>query len=808
MIKPECTTLRRRLASFGLTGGKLPRGPWRRQGHSRWPRTRRIRLAIWLLLVSALLLTTGTLRAAAPKSGRIAGFVVDSADKTPIPQANLLLENTTIGAVSAKNGFFRIEGVPPGTYRLIVTMLGYRKLVINDIVVKAGELRAIRVALKRQAIDMGNVQVQAKREAHVFDYEKSVAGHEIITPRFTARRPGALEDAYRALNAIPGVTSRSDWNTQLYIRGGSPDQNLVLYDGIEITTPSRLFVALGGGISLVNPDINQAIDLEPAGFDASHGGKSSALMQIANREGRRDRTAVSVSLAMVTARAVAEGPIGRRRGSWLIAGRRSFYDLLANTLDSKDYIFPFYYDLHAKAAYDLTRNSRLTAFYTGLGEGARMYNVESEQLDLLNAGRGHVAGLRFNTILSPRTMMNLQLGYYRDHNDVQMFDTYNARYHVDLAYQIERRSVRGEVVYAPRPWFTLKGGGQLASHQTNLNWSLNWRNSLDLPDSIRFVMKSQDAGAFIQLRLQPARWLEWNTGLRYDNSTLYGESHAHPRMRLLLFPKQPLNVWFSYGTYSQFPDFMTVIGRGEPLDISHNLASLTAELANHRILGLLWEADAAVQLKMELYEKEMEKLLVNPVEGLFNPANSGRGIARGIELTLQRPRREGERFGWWANLALAEARYKRYASDSWRYFDYDQRLQAGAGGEWRLRRNWQFSLVGHYSTGFPTTPIAAIQRDVTAPRDPLMNYTIINRAENSARYPDYWRCDLRLSYLKQKPGYTFSAYLDLINLFNRRNVYMYDWRYFKSGDDSDGYIRRSTIYMMPFLPSFGITIAF
>lgn len=806
MSRPECSVFRRQTAGAGAPGSG-ERGS--RQGR-RGCRARRLQPAAWLLIMAAALLLAAAVGFAAPtqKSGRIAGFVVDSADKTPIPQANLLLENTTIGAVSAKNGFFRIESVPPGTYRLIVTMLGYRKLAINDIVVKAGELRAIRVALKRQAIDMGNVQVQAKREAHSFDYDKSVAGHEIITPRFTARRPGALEDAYRALNAIPGVTTRSDWNTQLYIRGGSPDQNLVLYDGIEITTPSRLFIALGGGISLVNPDINQAIDLEPAGFDASHGGKSSALMQIANREGRRDRTAVSASLAMVTARAVAEGPIGRRRGSWLIAGRRSFYDLLANTLDSKDYIFPFYYDLHAKAAYDLTRSSRLTAFYTGLGEGARMHNVESEQLDLVNAGRGHIAGLRFNTILSPRLMINAQLGYYRDHNDVQMFDTYNARYRVDLTYQIERRSARGEVVYTPRPGVTLKGGGQYANHQTSLDWNLNWRNSLDLPDSIRLGMHSQDAGAFLHLRLQPASWLEWSGGLRYDHSTLYGESHTHPRMRLLFFPKRPLNLWFSYGTYSQFPDFMTVIGRGEPLDISHNLASLTAEEANHRILGLLWEANAATQLKVELYEKEMEKLLVNPVEGSFIPANSGRGIARGVELTLQHPRREKGRFGWWVNLALAEAKYRRFAGDRWRYFDYDQRLQAGTGGEWRLRRNWQLSLSGYYSTGFPNTPIAAIQRDVTAPRDPLINYTIINRAENSARYPDYWRCDLRLSYLKQRPGYTFSAYLDLINVFNRRNVYMYDWRYFKSGDESDGYIRRSTIYMMPFLPSFGITIAF
>ncbi|HOC90605.1 MAG TPA: carboxypeptidase-like regulatory domain-containing protein, partial [bacterium] len=148
------------------------------------------------------------------KHGRVAGFVIDAAGKTPIPQANVVLANTALGAVSGKNGAFYIERVPPGTYQLVVTMLGYRKMIIKDVAVRAGAVRALRVSLNRQAIDMGKVQVEAKREAQAFQYEKSIAGHEIITPRFIARRPGALEDAYRALNVLPGVTARSDLNTQ------------------------------------------------------------------------------------------------------------------------------------------------------------------------------------------------------------------------------------------------------------------------------------------------------------------------------------------------------------------------------------------------------------------------------------------------------------------------------------------------------------------------------------------------------------------------------------------------------------------
>jgi len=771
------------------------------------------RIVLLLLLVLLQRGGSGATPAAVKPHGRVAGFVLDAASKTPIPQANVLLEGTTLGAVSGKNGAFYIERVPPGTYQLTVTMLGYRKMVVKNLVVQANQVRALRVSLNRQAIDMGRVQVQAKREAHAFDYDISMAGHEIISPRFIARRPGALEDAYRALNVMPGVTARSDLNTQLYIRGGSPDQNLILYDGIEITTPGRLFIIMGGGISLVNPDIIQAIDLEPGGFDASHGGKTSALLQLANREGRRDKNAFSTSLAMVTARAVAEGPIGKNRGSWLVAGRRSFYDLLANQINDKDYIYPYYYDIHAKIAYDVDQNSRLTAFYTNLGEGARMLNVESEQLSLRNSGIGHIAGLRFNTLLSSKLLMTSLLGYYEDHNNIQIIDSYNTRYHGNLNYMIRRRLAQVEWTYNSRPWLSMRSGVKITNHSNDFTGILDWRNQIQtIPlqnsDSLRFNSHSRDLGTFVQLRFTLSKWLEYSAGVRYDYASRYEEDLWHPRLKLLLFPKSPMNFWLSYGTYSQYPDVMTIIGRGEPLDISSNQHQIKAERAEHRIIGVQWSPSERNLIKIEAYQKQLTDLLVNPDEQLLIPANSGTGEAKGIEASFRHTRQAEEHFGWWLNMALAEAKYKRYATDPWRYFDYDQLLQASAGAEYRLSKRWQCSLLGHYSTGFPYTPILAIQRDVEAPSNPLANYTIINAAHNSARYPYYMRFDIRLSYLYETRGHSFSAYLDLINVGNRRNYYMYDWRYEKSSDQSDGYVRRSVIYMMPFLPSFGISLSF
>src|SRR4030067_1270846 len=131
------------------------------------------------------------------------------------------------------------------------------------------------------------------------------------------------------MRSLPGVASRNDLNTQLYIRGGSPDQNLILYDGIEILTPSRLLVVMGGGISLVNPDVIETIDLAPGGFGVENGNKMSALIQLKTRDGRRDRLSMRTSASFVTARTVMEGPLPGHKGSWVVAARRSFYDIFA-----------------------------------------------------------------------------------------------------------------------------------------------------------------------------------------------------------------------------------------------------------------------------------------------------------------------------------------------------------------------------------------------------------------------------------------------------------------------------------------------
>jgi hypothetical protein len=432
-------------------------------------------------------------------------------------------------------------------------------------------------------------------------------------------------------------------------------------------------------------------------------------------------------------------------------------------------------------------------------------NVESEQLDLLNEGIGQIAGLSLNSLISPQLSSRLLLGYYDDRNDIQVYDTFNYRYHANLNYHVSRISAKSELLYSPDDWVQFKTGAQLNANRADLLWNIKWRNELDMPDSITFFSRTVDNSAFWQVRLRAQKWLEYSAGIRYDYSSRYNEAHWQPRTRLLVNLTPRLSTWVSYGLYCQFPDFQTVISRGEPMNISGNIDYLEAELAEHAIVGVQWDS-RPVRLKLEVYRKSFDHLLVNPQEAVFIPENSGAGRAQGVEVTMQKDRGSG-RLGFWLSGAVSEARYNRFPGDEWEFFDYDQRFQGSAGLDWRLSRHWSVNTNYHYSSGFPYTPVLAVQRDLNESSGALEGWRVLKGDKNSARYSDYARLDVRLSYLYEKPGFNFSAYLDFINILNRRNVYMYDWRFIKN-DGGNGYARRSIIYMLPFVPSFGISVGF
>jgi len=710
-----------------------------------------------------------------------------------------------IGGASSDDGYYRINRIPAGTYTLIIRMMGYRTLIVHNLKVSPGGNRVVNIGLKKKVIPMREVRITGGGQGNLLQNEISLVGHEVISPREIVKGAGTLEDAYRALSNLPGVTSRNDFNTQLYVRGGSPDQNLILYNGVEILSPSRLFVVMGGGISLVNPDIVSTIDLAPGGFGVEYGNKMSALVQIRTRDGNKKKTSVRSSAALVTARAVAEGPINDGKGSWVLAGRRSFYDLLANNVYSKNYVFPFYYDLFAKLSYNFSQDRKMHLFYSHLGEGAKMYSIENENIDLLNSGTGNIFGLQYHSILSPSLAANMNLGYYSDQNDLKIYDTFTYRFGAKLNYDVNRLSLRGDLSYYPTKRLNVKTGAELLFNRTNVLWSIDWRNFVELPDSMQFHVDSFRSGAYWKAKFQFTSWFDVNFGIRYDYSTVYNEAEWNPRGKLRLSPRKDLTLWFATGKYSQFPDIMTIIGRGEPMDITKNSQELVAEQAYHNIFGTQWSYKSNIVTRLELYRKTFQRLLTTNDDNHYIPVNDGVGFAQGVEFTFRKIRDENDRLSFWLNYGYSEAKWKNAKYNNWYYLDYDQRHQADVGFDVKLSKTLIFGVTYHYGSGFPYTPIMGLKRNADSVGGYLDGWEVDKARKNSSRYPPYSRLDVRLSY-EMKGAYHFSAYIDFINVLNNHNIYLYQWDFYPNANGKT-VGKRSIIYMLPFIPSFGLSLS-
>jgi hypothetical protein len=762
-----------------------------------------------VILINMILqgLPNGSVLAGEPRKwGTVVGYVNDRDSNAPIPYANVFFHGTTLGSTTNSEGFFQIERVRPGSYKLVVRMIGYRPVIVRDILVKANDVRVINITMKQQALQLDGVSVEADRKTGVIQQEHSFIGMEVIGRKRIISMPGAWEDANRAISVLPSVKGRNDLNTFLYVRGGSPDQNLVLYDGMEILNPSRLVLLMGGGVSVCNPDVIKSMVLSPGGFGAEYGNKMSALLNIATRSGRKDYTAVTANTGLVSARATAEGPWAKRRGSWLLAGRRSFYDVVANTIYSQNYVFPFFYDIHAKLDYDMSVDDRLSVSFVTMGEGAKMLSLEKEEMDVINRGRGNIAIIRYNSIMSPKLATQLLVGYYNDNNDLKLYDTNNYFYNAKLDYSVARTSLRGDMLYYPSTRFRCSSGLQVTSAKTMVCFNMRWRSYVALPQRIDFDDSYQHFGHYINIRFRQKAWLELIAGGRYDYSTLYNQAELSPRLKMSFAIGRNSSLWAITGLYYQFPDILTIIERGQPLDITRDTENLGAERALHRIVGFEHRWNSGISFKLEGYEKYFDRLLVSQDQIIYLAENSGKGYARGVEISFRKERSESSKLGFWGNYSYSVAQYRDHGDHPWRYFDYDQRHAAALGADVKLYDGWSLFAVWRFGTGFPYTPLTAFRRGLNSLQGIINGWELLKDDTNSARYPNYNRCDIKLSYMHKFGRRKISAYLDFINMFNNKNVYLYEWDFYQHANSNSYVGKRTVIYMLPFIPSFGISV--
>ncbi len=777
-------------------------------------------LQLFLLLLSYSNVLSGA-------TGTVTGSIRDSKTQAALPGVNVVIDGTRLGAAADHAGYFVIRDVPVGEYRLHIRMVGYKAKILRQVVVAADLETDLQIELESVSIEMGAVTVtRGKREGAE---ERLNPSQRELKPREIMTLAGGGEDIFRGITTMPGVIARSDASAQFYVRGGTPDQNLIIVDDVPVFNPYRL-KALGGPISMFNPDVVEYVELLPGGFSAQYGDKLSSVLIARNREGSRFENLGKASMSLIDVRALAEGPLpgSGEEGSWLLSGRRTYYDVLLDRMADvpTGTVFPNFKDIQGKLVYDLSPEQKIRVNFSDSREEMILTELEisgeGEDLDIFadedffslsNNIDSRLTSVGWMNAFSDVSLSNLTLSRF---NDTWTMNLKAGDYHYSPVIDMRKMEIREDLTHILTPRHTLKSGITVSDLITDIGISMTMDSSayyeqnpedrrMDdgaiLDRDIRLQNASSMSGMYIQdqwIVVPPV--LTILTGFRADYSTYTQEWVYSPRLSATYNLNYQTSLHMGWGHYYQAPNFVSLFERFER-SIEWNLfetINLGTEKSQHSLFGIEYRPSEKYVTKLEGYYKDLKNLVVQR-DSTYNfiPDNSGEGFAYGGELFLQKREMPNTRLSGWLSYSYSVSKEKG-EKPYYYYRDFDQRHTFSLVGRYNLFNNMYLDIQYSYGSGFPWTP----------PRYDSQGQVLVDaegevrfEEKNTARYPVYERLDLRMSMRGDLFRDTkIEWYLELINALDHKNIYEYYW--------SDDYETRFTSYMLPLLPFFGARVSF
>lgn len=727
------------------------------------------------------------------KTGIISGEVRDAVTKQPLPGANILIDGTNQGSACDENGYYVIKDVVPGRYSLKVSMIGYLSSVIIKLNINPNRNQSVNFELHSAAMELGEVKVTADYFAKP---DENPVSFRTISPEEIRRSPGSAEDIFRVMQSMPGVATAGTKSAQLIVRGGSPEENLTLLDNIEVYNPIH-FARTGesmGVISIVNPALIQKVDFLTGGFPAKYGDKMSSVFDMTLKEGNKETMNTDANLNIAGFGVTMDGPVAENT-NMVFSLRRGYFDLITSLLDKP--VAPNYYDAVGKISYDLNKNNRISfvGFYyvdqierTGIEKGE---TYSWNRFDYLTRDDyGAAIGINWRSLISEKAFSLVTASYTSNGwNTIQGTELNRDLLGEDI--REDEFSLKSEFNYQFSPKLNLKLGGQfkmINSHNESWSPADTTREGTIIPASIISYQPDAEFKSmfFLQSSFRIVDPLVISAGLRYDYFSLTNENNFSPRISLSYNLSERTRLNFALGRYYQSP------ASYEIAPDERNLL-LNSSYADHYIAGVEYRLGLDTKAGIEIYHKELSSLIVDPDSSNLL-INTGSGYAQGIEFSLQKKFTDG--FVGSASYSYSISKRRDYESTALYDFEFDRPhilnlifgLEMGSG--------WQIGAKFQYASGNPYTPVIGVTEIDNI-------FYVIDGENNTARYPDYHKLDLRIDKQFVFDSWLFSVYLDLWNVYNRDNVVSYSFKTTK-----DGTITTEPRYDFGIMPIIGFTAKF
>ena len=744
-----------------------------------------------------------------PQFHTISGFVTDQESGEKLIGANLYVFALNTGTVTNNYGFYSLT-LPADSLYLRVSYLGYET---RDFAIDLRDDIALNVELSEEAIDLEGVEVIAERAT---DRVASTQMSMVDVPVTEIQKLPALfgeTDILKAIQLLPGVQAGSEGSSGLYVRGGGPDQNLILLDGAPVYNASHIF----GFFSVFNPEALQNVNLIKGGFPSRYGGRLSSVLDISMKEGNLKKFETDGALGLISSKLTLQGPILKDRMSFIVSGRRTYVDYIARPIIrnqnddfEEDAIF-YFYDLNAKVNYIANDRHRLyLSLYAGKDEFGGTFKDEIDtRIESSRAGLdwGNLTStFRWNYLFSNKLFANTTLTYsqYAFNTLAQYIETEagNAPFRQlnRIVYESGIQDWTGKIDFdfRPSPKHYIRFGGNAIRHEFTPGigrFRFEETGSLTVdtlltPESTTF--RSTEYYLYAEDDVQITSRLKTNLGAHYSGMTVRGKHYTslQPRVSLSYLLKSNLSVKASYGTMQQYLHLLSNSGINLPTDLW--------VAATDRIKPqYAWQAAAGIhyafptggyEASIEGYYKGMDNLIeFRPGTSFLathqdwqEKVESGRGWSYGAELFLQK--KVGRTTGWIGyTLSWTERKFAELNSGNTFPYRYDRRHDFSIVVTHKLKPTLDIGLTWVYGTGnaitlataqFPAANLLDRQNRFGPFGGGRLHYY---GSRNSFRMAPYHRLDLALNWHRDRAWFSkkgkSTLSVSVYNVYNRKNPF-------------------------------------
>lgn len=754
----------------------------------------------------------------------VSGFIKDATNGEDLVGVNIYLKDAPqTGTNSNVYGFYSLT-LPEGDYTILFAYIGYETKEVK--VILTGDVRML-VQLEQKGELLNEVVVTAEKK------DENVQNTQMGTTELSIEEIKSLPafmgevDILKTIQLLPGVQSAGEGNTGLYVRGGGPDQNLILLDEAVVYNPGHLF----GFFSVFNADVVKNTTLVKGGMAAQYGGRLSSVIDVGMREGNNKKFEAQGGIGLISSKLTLEGPIVKEKGSFLVSGRRTYADILiqpfikGTEFEGNRY---FFYDLNTKVNYRFSDKDRL--YLSGyFGRDMFLYNSPTGFFDI-NIPWGNATGtLRWNHLFSDKVFMNTAL-IYNDYN----FETNGSQGAFQFRYfsGIKDVNLKSDIDY-------------YISASTKAKFGINYTYHIFTPLSLSLISADDDielttdrvtnkyaheAGVYAQLESELSSRLKVNAGLRFSgfqqvgpytyykenglgdivDTTTYGRLEKvktyggiEPRLNVRYLLTETSSLKASVTLNNQYIHLVSNSTSTLPTDIwlPSSLLVKPQKSWQYAIGYFKNFAENTYEASVEVYYKD----LLNQIEyrdgyspGLNEESENsfvfGNGRSYGLELFLKK--RLGKLNGWIGyTLSNTTRQFDDINSGNPYPAKYDRRHDLSVVANYELGKRWSFSAVFVFGTGDAFTIPQSWY---------LIEGNIIAEygERNGFRQDNYHRLDIGATLKgREREDFRSDWVFSIYNVYSRLNPYFI---YFEtSGNASTGSVdmKAKQVSIFPIIPS-------